>query len=67
MLYEIEKECLSALCQMRNKLPELFLIQPFQKMDLLFHEKVDLGHQSIVLVLIIEISFSNYDMIIILC
>ena len=47
MLYEIENECLSALCQMRNKLPELFN-PTVSKMDLFLRQKVDLGHQSIV-------------------
>ena len=46
MLYEIENECLSALCQMRNKLPELFN-PTVSKMDLFLRQKVDLGHQSI--------------------
>ena len=47
MLYEIENEGLSALCQMRNKLPELFN-PTVSKMDLFLRQKVDLGHQSIV-------------------
>ena len=45
MLYEIEKECLSALCQMRNKLPELFN-PTVSKMDLFLRQKVDLGHTT---------------------
>ena len=58
MLYEIENECLSALCQMRNKLPELFN-PTVSKLDLFLRQKVDLGHQSTVYILIIEISVAH--------